>query len=116
MTEVKEAKTEKPEWVKMKPQELQQIVLDLHKQGNSPAKIGLILRDKHGIPKAKLLGKKVSKIIKDSKQQPITEKAVFQEKIESLNKHIEKNKHDYSASRSLAKTLWAIKRADKQIL
>ena len=113
MSEEKSSKTEKPEWVKMKPQELQKIVLDLHKEGHTPAKIGLLLRDKHGIPKAKLLGKKITEIIKDSKQQIVNESHFIKKKIETLEKHFAKNKHDYPASRSIAKMLCALKRAEK---
>lgn len=57
----------KPDWVKMKPAELEKIVVDLYKEGVSSAKIGLILRDKYGVPKAKLLGKRITKILKDAK-------------------------------------------------
>ena len=35
-------------------------------------------------------------------------------KIEGLKSHIEKNKHDYPASRSLTKKLWALKRIESQ--
>lgn len=96
----------------IKPAELEKLVLDLHKSGASPAKIGLILRDKHGIPKAKLVGKKITKILKDAKAKYITEKEVIEKKINSLDLHIKKHKHDYTARRSLAKSLWAVKRAD----
>src|SRR5262245_10449620 len=58
-------KTSKPSWVKMKSEELEKIVVDLAKKGESPAKIGLILRDTHGVPKAKLLGKKITHILKE---------------------------------------------------
>ncbi len=108
-------KAEKPEWIKIKPTELQKIVLDLAKEGHNPAKIGLILRDKHGIPKAKLLGKKITKILKENNQDFKTESHFIKKKIETLNSHIVKNKHDYSASRSIAKMLWALKRAEKQV-
>ncbi len=107
-----EEKTEqkKPEWVKMKPAELEKIVLELYKEGNSTAKIGLILRDKHGVPKAKLLGKKISKIIKDAKISIKSEKEVIEKQMASLSAHIEKNKHDQSAKKKLVKYLWAMKR------
>ena len=95
----------KTEWVKLKPAEVEKLVLDLHKSGETPAKIGLILRDKHGIPKAKLVGKKISKIIIDNKQTPVTEKVTFAKKIATLEGHIAKHKHDYSAKKSLSKGL-----------
>ena len=100
----------KSELVKIKPAELEKKVLDLHSEGHSPAKIGLILRDKHGVPKAKLIGKRVNQILKENKQSPITEKSIVQNKIDSLGKHILQHKHDYTAKRSLTKSLWAVKR------
>lgn len=102
-----EAKTS---WVKIKPEEMTKLVLELHKEGHSPAKIGLILRDKHGIPKAKLIGKKITHILSEHKKEYKTDKDVLSAKIVELEEHIKKHKHDYSAKKSLTKTLWAIKR------
>jgi small subunit ribosomal protein S15 len=99
-------KIEKPSWVKIKPAELEEIVAELAKQGIPPAKIGLILRDKHGIPKSKLLGKRITEILKNSKITFTTEKDTVDKKIDKLRNHITKNKHDYPASRSLTKQLW----------
>lgn len=106
--EVKEPK--KSDWMKMKPAELEKIVVELYKKGESTAKIGLVLRDKYGIPKAKLLGKKLTKILIDAKVPVKSEKEAAQKKIDVLNKHIEKNKHDQPARKKLAKQLWAIKK------
>jgi small subunit ribosomal protein S15 len=109
-----ESKTEKPDWVKMKPAELEKLVLELHKSGLSPEKIGLVLRDKHGIPKAKLLGKKMSQILKENKLKTLSEKSLVEKKVERLNRHIAQHKHDPSAQRSLAKKLWVIHKLERQ--
>lgn len=101
-----ELKTAKPGWVKMKPAELEDIIVELARKGESPAKIGLILRDKHGVPKSKLLGKRIMTILKEKGISCKDEKGFIDEKIEVLNKHISKNKHDYRASRALTKKLW----------
>ena len=106
--EAKEVK--KLDWMKMKPAELEKIVVELYKQGEQTAKIGLILRDKYGIPKAKLLGRKIKKILIEAKVPLRPEKETAQKKIDILNKHIEKNKHDQPARKKLAKQLWAIKK------
>jgi small subunit ribosomal protein S15 len=98
----------KPSWIKIKPSELEKIVIELAKKGHSPAQIGLILRDKHGIPKVRLLGKKITKILEDAKIDYKSEKEQITKKIENLKSHIAKNKHDYTASRSLTKQLWAL--------
>jgi len=56
------SKVVKPSWIKMKSDEMEKIVVELAKKGESPAKIGLILRDKYGIPKVKLFGKRMVEI------------------------------------------------------
>ena len=109
--EVKETKEiKKLDWMKMKPAELEKIVVELYKQGESLSKIGLILRDKYGIPKAKLLGRKIKQVLLDAKIHIMPEKEIAQKKIDMLNKHIEKNKHDQPTRKKLAKQLWAIKK------
>jgi len=100
----------KTEWVKVKPDEAEKMIVDLHKEGNSPAKIGLILRDKHGIPKVKMFGKKITKVLKDAKVEYETEKKTFQRNLENLEKHITAHKHDYTAKRSLTKKVWTVKK------
>jgi small subunit ribosomal protein S15 len=41
---------EKPTWVGQSPSEVEELVVRLAKDGNPPSKIGVILRDQHGIP------------------------------------------------------------------
>jgi len=91
--------TEKADWAKMKPADVEKIILDLGKQGIPLAKIGLILRDQHGIPKAKLLGLKIKKVLAKHKIHADPEKDNLIKKIETLSKHSEKNHHDYTAMR-----------------
>ncbi len=101
-----EKKAEKQSWVKIKPDELERIIIDLAGQEMSPAKIGLVLRDKYGIPKAKLLGKKITQILKEKNIRHITEKDIVTKKIETIKGHMKKHKHDYTAKKSLEKKLW----------
>ena len=98
----------KPEWMKKSSKEVEKLVVDLGKEGNNPEKIGLILRDKHGIPKAKLLGKKISKILEENNVEFSKLKQVQEKRIDSLKKHLEANKHDSSAKRSLSKRMWVV--------
>ncbi len=104
--EKSEEKTEKPSWIKIKAEELEKIILDLAEQGMAPAKMGLILRDKHGIPKTRLLGKKITQILKDKKIKYIKESGIIAKKMEKIKVHIAKHKHDYTAKKSLAEKLW----------
>ncbi|MBS3076772.1 hypothetical protein J4233_00715 [Candidatus Pacearchaeota archaeon] len=103
---VEEKKSARPSWMKMKPAELEKIVLELAKKGESPAMIGLILRDKHGVPKARLLGKKIVQILKENNITLKDEESAMNDKISSLKLHTGKNKHDYSATRALTRRLW----------
>ena len=105
-----EEEIKKTDWLKIKPAELEKIIVDLYKKGESTAKIGLTLRDKYGIPKAKLLGKKITNILKDAKVSINSEREIIQKKIETLNLHINKNKHDQPARKKLVKELWALKK------
>lgn len=109
-TETSEEKTSKPSWVKMSQKETEKIIIELAEKGETPSKIGMILRDKYGVPKVKQLGKKVTKILDENKVKYKTEKEISQGKIETLKSHIGKNKHDHPASRALTKKLWALQR------
>lgn len=109
MVEAKsEEKSQKPNWVTIKPAELEKIVVELGKQGKLPAEIGMILRDQHGVPKAKLLGKRVAEILKEHNIQFKEEKEILQDKIKVLETHIKDKSHDYTAKRSLTKKLWTM--------
>ncbi|MEK6894582.1 MAG: hypothetical protein AABX10_03910 [Nanoarchaeota archaeon] len=90
---------EKADWTKIKPAEVEKIIVDLARQGIGPEKIGLILRDQHGVPKAKLLGIRVGKILAKNKLDINSENKNISLKIDGLKKHSEKNKHDYTAMR-----------------
>lgn len=104
----------KPNWIKMKPAELEKIVVDLAKKGEGLAKIGLILRDKHGVPKSRLFGKKISRILEDNNVIYKKEKDIFAARSENLKRHIERNKSDYPATRALTKNLWVLNKIERR--
>ncbi|MBS3091366.1 hypothetical protein J4217_02875 [Candidatus Pacearchaeota archaeon] len=99
-------KLEKPGWLKTKPVELEKTIIEFAKQGKTYSKIGIILRDQHGIPKSKLLGKRISEIVKENKITIKAEEERVKNKISGLNSHIEKHKHDKKAKKSLMKNSW----------
>ena len=104
---------QKTSWVKVTPKELEKIVVKLAKEGVPPEKIGLILRDEHGIPKAKLLGKKINQILKENDIQINSELENITKKVDKLKKHSEKHKHDYSAKLSIMKSSGRINKLKK---
>jgi small subunit ribosomal protein S15 len=99
--EILSSSVEEKKETKMKPADVEKKVIELGKQGIPAEKIGLVLRDKHGIPKAKMLGKKIGQILRENNLYENSEKRNLNKKIETLGKHMEKNKHDFSAKRSL---------------
>ncbi len=103
----------KTTWVTYKPKEIEMLITKLAKEGKSPAKIGLVLRDTYGIPNAKLM-------LKKSLKQFMAEKKILHEVPEDLLslirraiellKHIENNKQDQTAKRGLTLTESKIRR------
>lgn len=109
----KTKKTQKTDWVKMKPEEVEKLVVKLGKENIPPEKIGLILRDQHGIPRAKVYGKKISHILKKAGIEKNSELENLEKKFDKSKKHFEKHKHDYSAQRSVVKTRARINKIKK---
>ena len=98
---------------KAKSEDIEKLVVELANQGNSPAKIGLILRDQHGIPRVKIAGKKITEILNENHIEYEVEKDLLERKVEKIKDHIKKNKHDYTAGRALTKKLWRIQKVNK---
>ncbi|VVB57309.1 30S ribosomal protein S15 [uncultured archaeon] len=86
-----------PAWVEYPPHEVEELVLKLHKAGNNPTTIGLILRDQYGIPLVRALTKKsITKILADGGQKieyPDDMLALIQKAVR-MNKHLHANKKD----------------------
>lgn len=99
----------KPEWVRAKPADLEKTILSLYAEGHDAAKIGLILRDQHCIPKAKLFGKRITKIIREANTELRNDKPKIEQRVDILKKHLEENIHDTPAKKRLVKELWDLK-------
>lgn len=96
---------EKNTWMKKDNKEIEDLVISLAKQGLSSEKIGLVMRDTHGVPKVKIIGKKISSIIKEGNiKQGMQDVDNLNKKAERLQKHLEKNKVDKGAKRSMHRT------------
>lgn len=107
------AKESKSEWVKLKPEEIEKLIIDLAEKGTPPEKIGLILRDQHGIPKAKLLGKKIGQILRENNIKIDSERKNIENKIERLKTHFARHKHDYIAQRRMVQKASRVKKMEK---
>tara|TARA_Y100000310_G_C20577304_1_gene761090 strand:+ start:731 stop:1153 length:423 start_codon:yes stop_codon:yes gene_type:complete len=95
---------------KITPKEIESKVVELGKTGIPAEKIGLILRDQHGIPKAKIYGKKISQILKENNLPTDSELKNVKNKIENLKKHFTEHKHDYTAQRKITQYSSKIKK------
>ena len=94
----------KPEWVKAKPEEVEELVIKLAKEGKRPSEIGVILRDEYGIPDVKAItGKKLVQILKEHNLAPKFPQDLMDlmKKAVGLRKHLEKHRKDIHNRRAL---------------
>ncbi len=93
-----------PRWVRYKKNEVEKLVVNLAKEGNSSAKIGLILRDQFGIPSVRLVvGKTIKQIMKENNLYSKYPEDLFNllKRAVNLREHLAKNKKDYTSKRNL---------------
>ena len=110
-TEVK-----KKAWTSYSKEEVEKLVVKLSKEGNSQSKIGLILRDRYGVPDIRsITSKKISQVLQENKiilKLPEDITNLIKREI-VLMKHIEANNKDKTARRGLILTESKIKRLVK---
>ena len=100
----KPAKKSVPVWLKLKPKELELLIVKLSKEGKSPSMIGMTLRDAYGVPDTKLVLKKsITEILLEKKlMSDVPEDLLaFIRKVVSLKKHIDENPNDQTSIRGL---------------
>lgn len=105
-----------PKWVEYKKPEVEKIILKLRKEGNSAASIGLILRDRYGIPSVKAVtGRKVVAILRDAEEYPEMPEDMLNlmRKAVQIMAHLEKNRQDKYSKRGLQITESKIRRLGK---
>jgi small subunit ribosomal protein S15 len=94
----------KPEWSEHTPEQVEELVVQLAKKGESASSIGLILRDSYGIPLVKAItGKKISHILKDNKiTTPLPEDlTALIKRALKVRQHLEENKKDLEGTKGL---------------
>lgn len=97
----------KPEWCEYTAEQVEEMVIDFYKKGESPSKIGLILRDNYGIPLVKAVtGKKIKQILDEHDlKSPLPEDLTdLVKKALSIRKHLEENHKDLEAKKGLQRT------------
>lgn len=98
------ARLEKPEWIKMRPEEVEELVVSLHRKGYPPSMIGTILRDQYGIPLVKAVtGKSVLQILRERGLAPeIPEDLLnLMKRAVRVRKHLDEHPKDYHSKRGL---------------
>jgi small subunit ribosomal protein S15 len=100
-------------WIEYNNEEIVKIIVDLAKAGKSASDIGIILRDKYGIPDVKAITKKsITKILAEKELAPDLPETLLNllRQALRLRKHLEKNPTDDSNRRGLLLTESKIKR------
>ena len=93
-----------PAWSNTDTKAIEKIILDLRKEGASSAKIGLVLRDRHGVPDVKLAtGKRIGDILRANKVASEIPEDLrdLMAKALGLRKHLTENKKDLHNKRQL---------------
>jgi len=93
-----------PSWCKYDAEEVEALVAKLAREGNNASSIGVILRDKYGIPLVRpIVGKTVQGILKSSDAAPKIPEDLetLMRKAERARRHLDKNRADSIAKRSL---------------
>jgi len=96
--------TESPKWVPIGKTEIEELIVKMAADGNSSAKIGLILRDQHGVPSVKLsTGKTVTQIMREKDIMPKLPEDLgsLLKKVISLSTYLKHNPRDIHNRRNL---------------
>lgn len=112
----KPLRTEAPAWSTMTTEEVTTVVNDMWKQGVSTSEIGMVLRDKYGVPDAKLLtGKKVTQILREGGEDFAVPEDLYNLIVKAigLRKHMSNNPKDVHNKRSLMNSESKIRRLVK---
>jgi len=111
----KKAKEKKTEG-SISAQEAEEVIVSLANAGHGPSKIGLILRDEHGVKDFQEVGGKgIQQVLAENKllgDMPEDMLNLIRRSVQLFN-HLEKNKKDFSAKRGYELTVSKIRRLTK---
>ena len=110
---VRPYRKEAPEWSNTDVAAIEKVIVDLSKEGVSTARIGLVLRDRYGVPDVKLAtGKRIGQIVKEKGLEgeiPEDLKNLIIKAL-GLRKHLAENKKDVHNKRQMQLTESKIRR------
>jgi len=102
---VRPHRKEAPSWSNTDIKGIEKVIIDLRKEGASSSRIGLILRDRYGVPDIKLVtgGKRIGDILKAHKMESDIPEDLrdIMKKALGLRKHLIENKNDLHNKRQL---------------
>lgn len=113
---VRPYRKEAPEWSNRDAAEIEKIVVELRKEGMSSSQIGLVLRDKYGVPDIKLAtGKRVNQILRENDLESEIPEDLrnLMQKALGLRRHLEENRKDVHNARQLQITESKVRRLGK---
>jgi small subunit ribosomal protein S15 len=97
-------RTAPPTWSEYSKEEVTDLVLRYRKEEYSPSTIGIVLRDRHGIPSVKLAtGRKITKILEEQNEAPSLPEDLMNlmKQAVNLRKHMEEHPGDLHSRRGL---------------
>jgi small subunit ribosomal protein S15 len=90
-------------WLKIRPDDVEKLIVELYKQGYSKSRIGTILRDQYGIPSTKLTIKKsISEVLEayEIKEDLPEDLLALYKKAVKLYQHLQKERKDFKSKRA----------------
>jgi len=112
----KPIRTEPPKWSNTNKEEIENTIAQLASGGKGSSEIGMILRDRYGVPDVTMVtGKKIVTILKEKNVAPKVPEDIQSIilNVLDLNKHLLKNKKDVHNKRSLNNMISKIRRLEK---
>lgn len=109
-------RSEPPEWSNTNKDEIENTIQQLAGQGKSSSEIGMILRDRYGVPDVTLVtGKKIVAIMKEKKVAPKIPEDIYNLMVKALElkKHLDRSPKDVHNKRSFNNTESKIRRLAK---
>jgi len=102
---VRPYRKEAPAWSNTDIKAIEKVIIDLRKEGASSSRIGLILRDRYGVPDIKALtgGKRIGDILRNNKMESEIPEDLrdLMKKALGLRKHLSENEKDLHNKRQL---------------
>ncbi len=102
-----------PKWLRLEPEEVEELVAELARKGYPPSMIGIILRDQYGIPLVKsVTNKKVTQILREKNLLPPIPEDLYNlmRKAVNIRRHLSEHPKDENVKKGLQEVESKIRR------